>query len=489
MGAGNAWGAWKAYYTTNGSTWTNSTDMTLSDGVNSVSLGSIAASTTVKFKVTDGTNWKGATVMSQAKSNVVLSDVDGDDHNISFTLPTATNVTIYYTTPDEIYVVAEDYRIATIYLKASADRRVYAFDEDKVAYHGAWPGKTSDGGLVDGYYKHVINIADGKDLSLVFNNHGDGGTGGSQTMDISVGTISAENHTFYFDIGSGFYYWTIRGDFPNGDKNIYLNNNASAGNSITIPLPAASSYGFKMYDHDGSTERWFGVGSGAMQSNSTYPWKLDDSNNCGIKTTIEGDYVFAIDSWDNSKPKIIVTYPNKIYRSVANGSFGTICVPTDATIEGATLYTIKSVLTGVLVIQPVGTTLEAGKPYIFKSTSDEGQTITLGTEDFEETPEGAGDNNGLVGVYTKTNVAEGLHILSGDQIYEVGTDCYVNANRAYFDFATAGYPAPTAFREESNTTLVENIEASEKAVKFFDNGQLFILRNGVVYDATGRAVK
>ena len=43
--------------------------------------------------------------------------------------------------------------------------------------------------------------------------------------------------------------------------------------------------------------------------------------------------------------------------------------------------------------------------------------------------------------------------------------------------------------EENNATDIKSIEANDKAVKFIQNGQLLILRDGITYDALGRVVK
>ena len=40
-----------------------------------------------------------------------------------------------------------------------------------------------------------------------------------------------------------------------------------------------------------------------------------------------------------------------------------------------------------------------------------------------------------------------------------------------------------------STVGFENIEATENAVKFIENGKLYIIREGNVYDATGARVK
>ena len=51
-------------------------------------------------------------------------------------------------------------------------------------------------------------------------------------------------------------------------------------------------------------------------------------------------------------------------------------------------------------------------------------------------------------------------------------------------------PAPSRIMfNENNATNIQNIEGQEKAVKFIENGQIFIRKDGVVYDAMGRVVR
>ncbi len=71
------------------------------------------------------------------------------------------------------------------------------------------------------------------------------------------------------------------------------------------------------------------------------------------------------------------------------------------------------------------------------------------------------------------------------------TSGIIPAHKAYLDL-TSGGGAPSAIRvveENNNATSIEAIEEAEKAVKFLENGQIYILREGVVYDALGRIVK
>ena len=49
--------------------------------------------------------------------------------------------------------------------------------------------------------------------------------------------------------------------------------------------------------------------------------------------------------------------------------------------------------------------------------------------------------------------------------------------------------APAIRFEENNATNIQNIEGQEKAVKFIQNGQIFIRKDGVVYDAMGRVIR
>ena len=48
--------------------------------------------------------------------------------------------------------------------------------------------------------------------------------------------------------------------------------------------------------------------------------------------------------------------------------------------------------------------------------------------------------------------------------------------------------APAHFSMEDEVTAVENVEATE-AVKFIENGVLYIQKNGRVYNAMGQLVK
>lgn len=88
---------------------------------------------------------------------------------------------------------------------------------------------------------------------------------------------------------------------------------------------------------------------------------------------------------------------------------------------------------------------------------------------------------------------EGIYVLGIQGESTSGTAFYrypsgtIPANRAYLN--TGGKYAPDAIRiveGENNTTNLESVETANNSVKFIKNGQLYIMRDGVVYDVMGR---
>ena len=64
------------------------------------------------------------------------------------------------------------------------------------------------------------------------------------------------------------------------------------------------------------------------------------------------------------------------------------------------------------------------------------------------------------------------------------------AHKAYLKVAKSSAPARYyLFNGENGATGISELQEGEKASKFLENGRLFILKDGHVYDVTGRAVK
>ena len=72
------------------------------------------------------------------------------------------------------------------------------------------------------------------------------------------------------------------------------------------------------------------------------------------------------------------------------------------------------------------------------------------------------------------------------------TPATVPVGKAYLEFDEEIASAPSALRlvdEENNATNIENINDNNQAVKFIENGQLLIRKDGVVYDTMGRVIR
>ena len=93
----------------------------------------------------------------------------------------------------------------------------------------------------------------------------------------------------------------------------------------------------------------------------------------------------------------------------------------------------------------------------------------------------------------------GLSLNASEELESVGFYYMVAEGAAFENGAHKAFlavdqaaTAPQAFylfNEENNATAIDNLEAGENIRKFVENGRLYIIRNGVVYDAMGRAVK
>ena len=151
-------------------------------------------------------------------------------------------------------------------------------------------------------------------------------------------------------------------------------------------------------------------------------------------------------------------------------NYGTICLPCDATIEGAELYSIAGVNDTenptILYLEDAEAIAEAGKPYIFKATATTlTATYSNGVANTAQTV------NGLVGSLTGTSVAEGMYILKNNEIRLAGTGVTIGANRAYIDMSKVG--------EYTGS------EAGVKAISIFDTATGI---NGIDATANGETI-
>ena len=181
--------------------------------------------------------------------------------------------------------------------------------------------------------------------------------------------------------------------------------------------------------------------------------------------------------------------------AAATHGFATFCSPSNFTVSGATAY--KGALSGGnLVLTPLAGIIPANEGVILAGTP--GATATITPTELDATADVTG--NGLHGTTIALDASSHtsspwLLVLNKDNNNFVKFTGTVPANKAYLIYNEAGggsLGAPSIHMEideVGNATDIQNIEACDKAVKFFENGQMLILREGVVYDAIGRIVR
>ena len=187
--------------------------------------------------------------------------------------------------------------------------------------------------------------------------------------------------------------------------------------------------------------------------------------------------------------------------TLAADTWATYCFPVDVVIpDDARLKVYKSEVNAeedALNVTAITGNLKAGEGVLMKAnTTADDYTFSRYTGG-DATPL---DGNALKGcvVATHTDV---LKAQNGDCTYIMVLDKTTGnfgtfsgtfpGGKAYLPF-TPSTSAPSAFRiveVENSATSIDNFEANDNVVKFFENGQLFIKKNGITYDTLGRIVK
>jgi len=174
-----------------------------------------------------------------------------------------------------------------------------------------------------------------------------------------------------------------------------------------------------------------------------------------------------------------------------------MCLEKNVTaVDGASIWQIIGKSGNSIELGEVSGELEAGKPYFFKA-----EAATLKVVCGDEFVTEAGTNNGLVGSFTEKDIQAGAsnYILYDNILYEVaaGQSAKVGAHRAYVDFDAIGAvvgQSPAMRRMampivRSTATGIDAIEVGAELKKVVIDGQLYIVRDGKMYDVTGQLVR
>lgn len=214
--------------------------------------------------------------------------------------------------------------------------------------------------------------------------------------------------------------------------------------------------------------------------------KIADSEHLLVQFNKEGGDPFNVTD-------IVLVMEEPYTRTVTNGNYGTICLPrASSVIEGATMYRIVggNASEGITIEEVAF--MEAGKPYIFQASADQlTVTMTGARADVQ-------DANGLVGNLGESAITVPMdaYVLKNNQLYLVNSAVTIAPNRAYIDMSAISTiaPAPGRIRRviavKNQATGIEDASATfGGSEKIFENGVLYILRDGVKYNATGVRVQ
>lgn len=219
---------------------------------------------------------------------------------------------------------------------------------------------------------------------------------------------------------------------------------------------------------------------------------------------IYNDYTYMSNavSIDVPAPPALTTYTRT---GLTAGDYGTICLPYAVAAEniaGADIYEFNGWQTGSNVVElDLVDAMEAGHPYIYQATASEATWRYL-----EQNYTAAGSHKGLIGSYTKEEITpnDGNYIIYANQLYLVDcTQIYVGVNKAYINRPNAenAYEATSlapgkkrvymGVYGEQVITDINQITNDQSPLnnKIIKDNQLFILRDGKIYNAQGQLVK
>lgn len=189
----------------------------------------------------------------------------------------------------------------------------------------------------------------------------------------------------------------------------------------------------------------------------------------------------------------IYVAPNPLQLNLVEG-WNTVCLPYAAEIENVEAYAIQSIdlNAGTISLLEVNDVLSPANAYLINAAAAGEHVATL--------MGGKVNDPVVVNNFVGNLAAEAAHLaVNGDNDYFILMDnefhllaeeatADVAQYKAYISLVKNPSPAPV-LRIIANATNIEGIEGNETAVKFIQNGQLFIRKNGVVYDATGAVVR
>ena len=292
------------------------------------------------------------------------------------------------------------------------------------------------------------------------------------------------------------------GAATSGNVACYNAKGNGGGKNITISITGCDKI---IVYHESNASRYLQIKNGediiATGTKSTYYTEATLSRGT--------EYSLLLTGTDGSKNQDFYVYAIKLHVHHVTATIGSTGwttfssnVPLDlSTISGGTAYYASAVFENAVTLTKSTDKVAVGEGLMINGNPDATFTINTTADDATLSSE----DNYLVGVPTSTSVAASTsganHYVFGYEsssvygFYNLTAATTIPAGKAYLeteDALTSQGNAPAIIRildEENNATSIESIDGKNDAIKFIENGQLYILREGVIYDALGRKVR
>lgn len=252
----------------------------------------------------------------------------------------------------------------------------------------------------------------------------------------------------------------------------YLNHNGDDAGGIIFSGSCAST----QYGQD--------VSGGALWTLSFSDGKVALANKYAADQTRAKKYLNS-NSWALSDAAVYFTANNNytqtnfVRTNTVADKFLSFSFPYNATITGATVYTLSNVdniatPTKAYIVPVEGNTVEAGKGYVLKTTAASNVTIITDLANYSKT---TSDNGALVAVLKPAKATVDTYVLSSNEWLKVIADDEPNiaSTRAYLDLSKATEGAPAGARVMSftfgnETTALTQVNDNQRTVnnEYFD---------------------
>ena len=223
------------------------------------------------------------------------------------------------------------------------------------------------------------------------------------------------------------------------------------------------------------------------------------------ESDFSGVVVTTVD--ENTEGTLYAKWVEHFYtRDVTNGEYGTICLPyASSNHTGAEFYEIAylelasdGITPKTLYLDEVTTPLQAGKPYIFRATSNK----LIAHYEGEKALSTINGKAGLTGTFEDiplgNTILEGNYMIAQNKFWLCGPECSLRANRAYIEHnalhenttPVAKIPGRRrvsmgAAGENAATGTEEMMIPIDQTIKIIEDGQLIIIRDGEKYNVHG----